>query len=93
MGRERGELEERRTGVDEALDPLAGEQLAAGMVALDGPFSASGADQFQVALELRDQVAHVLAIAQELVGAGVEVAGDPRHRRSLPAALSRHRDI
>src|SRR6185437_15449299 len=85
LGGEGGELEERGARVDEPLDPLACEQLAAGVVALDGLLAAAGADALEVAVELRDQAAHVLAIAQEVVGAGVEVAGDARHGQSVPA--------
>src|SRR4029079_13850164 len=73
---------------DEPLDPLAGEQLAAGVVPLDGLLAASGADALEVPFQLRDEAPHLLPVAQELVGSGVEVAGDARHGRSVPAGAA-----
>ena len=89
---QRRELEEGRAGVDQALDPLAGEQLAAGVVALDRRLAAAGAGALEVAVELGDELAHVLAVAPELVRVGVEMAGDARHRRRLPTAPLRQHD-
>ena len=41
---QRGELEERRVRVDEPIDSLAGEELAAGAVAIDRPVAAASRD-------------------------------------------------
>ena len=93
VGGQGRELEERRAGVDQALDPLACEQLAAGVMALDGGLAAACANALQVPLELRHQPVHALAIALVVLGAGVKVAGDARHRRRLPARPARQADI
>ncbi len=93
VSRERRELQERRARVDQALDPLAGEQLAAGVVALDGSHAAACADALKVAVQLRHQPVHALAIALVGLRAGVEMAGDTRHRRRLPVRPERQADI
>ena len=43
-GRERVQLEERRAGIDQPVDPLAGEQLPARAMPLDRPLAAAGGD-------------------------------------------------
>ena len=74
------------------------ENLAgAGGLSIGSPTAGRSADLHGQPTAFRigqaNQAAHVVAVAQELVGAGVEVAGDARHRRRLPAALARQPDI
>ena len=58
---QRRELEERRAGVAEPLDPFAGGQLAAAAVALDRLLAAAGVDPLQLGAQLGDQLQVLLA--------------------------------
>src|SRR5581483_11062036 len=56
--RESAELEERCARVDEPVDPLACEQLAARAVPLDGAFAAAGRDESGALAQLGDERCH-----------------------------------
>ena len=57
-GREGVQLEERRAGVDEPVDPLPRRQLAAGAVALERLLAAAGRDECRALAELVDERLH-----------------------------------
>ena len=78
--RQRRELEERRVRVDEQVDPLAGGQLAARSVALDGGFPAAARDPGRALAELLDERAHSLHPAREEVAVSLDLGGE-EHRR------------
>ena len=67
-GGERVQLEEGRAGIDEPVDPLPGEQLAARAVALDRALPAAGRDLCASLAQLRDQLGHALLAGLEDVG-------------------------
>ncbi len=58
---QRRQLEERAARVDEELDPLAGQQLAPGVVALDVPLATTGHGDGVLGVEVGDLVQHRLA--------------------------------
>ena len=58
-GGQRRQLQERRVGVEEQLDPLAGQQLAAGVVALDVLLAAAGQRLGVLGLELGELPASI----------------------------------
>ena len=60
---QRRQLQERRALVDEQLDPLAGQQLAAGVVALDVLLAASGHGLRHLGLEVGELRQHRLPVA------------------------------
>ena len=72
---QRRELEERRAGIAERLDPLARGQLAAAAVALDRLLAAAGVDPLQLGVQLGDQLQVLLARA--LGGPVLIAAGSP----------------
>ena len=57
------QLEERRAGVDEQLDPLAWQQLAAGVVAVDVLLSAAGHRLGVLGVEVGELLEHRLPVA------------------------------
>ena len=59
---QRRQLEERRARVDEQLDPLAGGQLAAGVVAVDVLLAAAGHRDGVLGVEVGDLLQHRLAV-------------------------------
>ena len=75
---ERGELEERGALVDEQLDALAGQQLAAGVVAGDGLLPAAGDRLGLLGVQRGDLLQHRLAVGRGR-GGGLDV----RSPRSL----------
>jgi hypothetical protein len=63
--RERIQLEERGSRVDEPIDPLAGRQLAARAVPLDRCLAAAPGDERSALAELRDELPHPRLPARE----------------------------
>ena len=83
VGGERRELEERPAGIDQALDPLAGEQLPALLVALDGGPAAARPGPLQLRLQVGDQLAHPLPVSEVVIRGGVEMTRDAGHDRQI----------
>ena len=81
-GGERVQLEERRPGVDQPVDPFAGEQLAARAVALDRALAAAGGDLRRARLQLLDELLHPRLPAFEIVRP-LDTALQQRHGLSL----------
>ena len=77
--RERRELQEGAAGVDEPLDPLAGEQLAALLVALHGVRAAARPGPLELGLEVADQLPHPLAVSEVVIRGGIEMTRDAGH--------------
>ena len=69
---ERRELEKRRVGIEEQFDPLAGEQLAAGAVALDIALSPTGDSDRDLLVVFGDHREHLVAVRQEPFGMVVD---------------------
>ncbi len=66
-GRERTQLEERGAGVEQEIDPLSCEELAAGTVALDRALAAAARYQPGAFAKLIDQRLHARSAPLELV--------------------------
>ncbi len=79
VGGERIQLEEGGAGVDEAVDPLAGGELAAGAVALDRLLAAALRDARGALAELGDELLHPRAPTRERVVAR-DLRRERRHR-------------
>src|SRR5439155_3075587 len=86
MRRERRQLEERRAGVEQALDPVAHEELAARGVALDQVGAAALLHRRELLLELRRQRALVSCVGLELVARSFEMRLDQLHCCAAPKA-------
>ena len=80
---ERVQLEERRVGVDEPVDPLARRQLAARTMALDRLLAAAARDLRRALAQLGDERRHPLVPACELVGAALDLRREDGHAGSL----------
>ena len=65
LGRQRGELEERRAVIDQPLDPLACEQLAALAVPLDRLAAAARLGAGQPLAKPTDELAHVGSVVDD----------------------------
>ena len=76
---ELGELEKRRAGVDQAVDPLPRQHLAARDMALPRPLSSAPGNGGDHTAEIRDRVVHRGAIGLECFRAPVDRASDRRH--------------
>jgi hypothetical protein len=76
---QRGQLEKRPARVDQALDPLAREQLPPLPVAIDRGRPTARAGPLQLGLEIRHQLGHPLAIPDEVIRGGVEMTRDAGH--------------
>ena len=74
-GGQRAEFEEGRGRIEQPLDALAGEQLAARVVALNGALAAGRARRRLTLAQLGHQAAHPLGVGAELGRAGL-------HRRA-----------
>ena len=77
---ERGQLEQRRVGIDEQLDPLAAEELAALAVAGDVLLAAAVVDEGELAVVLGEQGEQVRPVRLVGLAALVDVVGQGRHR-------------
>ena len=82
-GGEGVQLEERRPRVDQPVDPLAGGQLAARTVPLDGLLAAAARDERRSLAELRDERLHPLRTARERFVA-LQLGREQCHELSLP---------
>ena len=76
------ELEEGAIRIDEAVDALAGQQLAAAAVLLARGLGAPGCDVCPALGQECDQGAHLRGAGDELRVAAVDVGGENRHLRS-----------
>ena len=77
-GGERVQLEERRAGIDEPVDPLAGGQLPARAVALDRFLAAAARDARRALAQLGDERLHPLGATREGLVA-LDLRGEKRH--------------
>ncbi|MNE34498.1 hypothetical protein D3C80_1282230 [compost metagenome] len=82
-GGQRGEFEEGRAGVEQGVDALARQQLAARAVALLGGDAAALADAAEQGAQVVDLLAHRRAVAGELRGTGVDLGVQDGHRALL----------
>ena len=89
-GGERVQLEERRTGIDEPVDPLAGRQLPAGPVALDRFLAAAARHAGRAVAQFGDERLHPLGAAREGLVA-LDLRGEKRHASEPNERLSRCR--
>ena len=76
---ERRDLEERAAGVEEGLDALARQQLAARDVLRARGLAAAGRGERLAPLQLGDERRHVRRVLAELRAAGIDARGDARH--------------
>ena len=81
-GGERVQLEERRAGIDEPVDPLAGRQLPARAVALDRLLAAAARHRRRALAQFGDERLHPLGAAREGLVA-LDLRGEKRHGASL----------
>ena len=95
--RERAQLEERRAGIEEAVDPLADGELAALAMTGDRAVVAAGAasgDGGLTVAEVRDELGHRVVVGAGLRAPGIESAPQDRHGRkdrSEPGGVGRRR--
>ena len=87
VGRERCELQKGAAGIDEPLDPLAGEQLAALLVALHGVPAAARPGPLELGLEVADQLPHPLAVSEVVIRGGVEMTRDAGHGPQITVTI------
>ena len=85
-GGERVQLEERRAGIDEPVDPLAGRQLASGAVPLHRLLAAALRHLGRALAKLRDELLHPRTPLLERLVAR-DLGGEHRHRRREPSDL------
>ena len=90
---QRRELEEGRVAVEQQLDALARQQLAALAVALDVLLAAAGARQRELLVEVGDLLEKRRAVGPVGLGARIDVAAQDFHRLpgSQPVGPSRAR--
>ena len=79
---QRGQLEERRVGVAEAIDPLAGGELPPGAMPLERFLSASLRDSCSPLAQLDDELLHALPPSGEDVRVAFHGAGEHGHRHA-----------
>ena len=92
---ERGELEQRRVDVDEGLDPLSDEQLAAGPVAVGVALAAALEHRGDVGGDLVEERRRPLGVRREFGRARVEARGERGHggQASKPSSFASTRSI
>ncbi|GIW71400.1 MAG: hypothetical protein KatS3mg102_0942 [Planctomycetota bacterium] len=76
---QRRDLQEPAVGVEQPLQPLAREQLAARAVALDVALAAAGARARELALDLLQRRQHRLAVGAIGIAAGIELRDERLH--------------
>ena len=76
---QRGQLEERAVRVEQQLDPLAGQQLAAVAVPLLVALPAAGDGQLELLVQLLQQGELRLAVDAVGLVAEIDVGGEDRH--------------
>ena len=86
-GGERRQLEERRVGVEQQLDALAGEQLAALVVPLDVLRAAAGERLGVLGVELGELGEHRLAVRRRVTGRRVGSSASSAEDRSSARCL------
>ncbi|MCY1549962.1 hypothetical protein D9M68_861710 [compost metagenome] len=83
MGGQLADLEEGRARVEQAVDALAGQQLAARGVAFLGLGAAAFMDAAEQRVQGADLFEHRRAVAGELRGTGVDLGVQDSHLRFL----------
>ena len=86
-GRQGRQLEERAVRVDQQLDPLAGQQLAALPMPGDRLLAATGQGLRVLGVQRLQRREHRLAVRRELRRPGVEGRAERAHRTSSPALV------
>jgi hypothetical protein len=81
VGRQRRQFQERRAGVEEPLDPLAGQEFAPGEVLVPHAFRAARGGGIDLRLEVGDDRLHAPAVFLRLVGVRVMEGRQRRERR------------
>ena len=81
-GGQRGQLEERRVGVAEAIDSLAGGELPPRAMPLERPLAASLARRRRPLAQLDDELLHALPPPGEDVRVAFHSAGEHGHRHA-----------
>ena len=82
VGGERAQLEERRPGVEQPVDPFADRELAALAVAGDRALVAAGAaarDRRLAGTQVGDEGRHRVVVGARLGGGGIEPAAQDGH--------------
>ena len=82
--RQRRQFEKRRAGIDQQIDALAGQHLAARGVAGARGFAAAAGDARELVAQLRDQRPHRLGVVGKIGRRGIDT-GTKRH--DSPARL------
>jgi hypothetical protein len=89
MGRQRGQLEEWRTRVDEMLETIAGEELAPLRVPSPRGLRAAPGGNSEVVVQLFEQLGVMLGVAAEGVGSGITSGREHRVSRQGPSSPRR----
>ena len=76
---ERAQLEEGRVAVEQELDALPDEELAALAVPGHAPLAAARAGQRELRLDLGEEGQHVLPVPAKALGAGVDARSNDVH--------------
>ena len=77
VGRQRGQLQEGRAGVEQGVDPVAGEELAAGHVPGPGPLTAAETGRGQLLAQPGGELGVCLFVGPP--GVGRRIGGAPQH--------------
>ena len=87
---QRVQLEQRRAGVDQPVDPLTGSQLPARTVPFDRLLASTAGDERGPLAQLRNQRLHPLRAAREGLVA-LQLGGEQRHETQPNERFSRCR--
>ena len=78
IGRQRRQFQERGAGIDQQVDALARQHLAARGMAVARGLAAAAGDLAELVAQIRDEAAHGLRVACEILGRWID-AGMKRH--------------
>lgn len=82
VGCQRADLQEGRACIQQTLDPVTGQKLAAGQVFLPRPFGSACRCLGRFLLQIRDQAVHGLCVFTETGGLRIERGGQLGHEMS-----------
>ncbi len=82
VGGQQGQFEEGRSGIDQQIDPLAHQQLAACHMLAARRLAAAAHDRLGGLAQLVHQLLHGLRVGAELRGAGADTGDDRPHLRA-----------
>src|SRR6478609_1277138 len=89
VGRKRRKLEERRAGIDQEIDALPRQHLAARRVTGARGFPASVRDLVELVAQLRDKTEHHLAVTGKIGRRSIKARLDLHDRDFLTIAAPR----